>query len=216
MCQLSSKLVCVGWVPDSEPASKTSRLDVLPAEGRGFEVGLVVEDDGDLAGVLTASFDRHGIQTFHAADGAQAILISQRELPDLLVLDLGLPEVDGFAVVEWLRRHERLHAMPMVVYTARDLDDGDRRRLQLGSTTQFLTKGRITSSDLEQRVMGLLGRLTPATRLWRERCCASLPAPEQSSPGAWCRSAEPCRASRQGPDAPQSRVSGRLVGDVGA
>jgi len=101
---------------------------------------LVVEDDGDLAGVLSASFDRHGIQTFHAADGAQAILISQRELPDLLVLDLGLPEVDGFAVVEWLRRQERLHAMPMVVYTARDLDDGDRRRLQLGSTTQFLTK----------------------------------------------------------------------------
>ena len=113
-------------------------------EGRGgrdepFKV-LIVEDDRDLAGVLTASFDRHGIQTFHAADGAQAILISQRELPDLLVLDLGLPEVDGFAVVEWLRGHERLHAMPMVVYTARDLDDGDRRRLQLGSTTQFLTK----------------------------------------------------------------------------
>jgi len=125
---------------------------------------LVVEDDEDLAGVLTASFDRHGIQTFHAADGAQAILISQRELPDLLVLDLGLPDVDGFAVVEWLRRHELLHAMPMVVYTARDLDDSDRRRLRLGPTTQFVTKGRITSSDLEQRVMGLLGRLTPATR----------------------------------------------------
>ena len=52
---------------------------------------LVVEDDEDLAGVLTASFDRHGIQTFHAADGAQAILISQRELPDLLVLDLACP-----------------------------------------------------------------------------------------------------------------------------
>lgn len=67
-------------------------------------------------------------------------------------------------VVEWLRRHELLHAMPMVVYTARDLDDSDRRRLRLGPTTQFVTKGRITSSDLEQRVMGLLGRLTPATR----------------------------------------------------
>ena len=138
---------------------------------------------GDLAGVLSASFDRHGIQTFHAADGAQAILISQRELPDLLVLDLGLPEVDGFAVAEWLRRHERLHAMAVVVYTARDLDDGDRRRLQLGSTTQFLTKDRVTSSDLEQRVMGLLGRLTPATRLRRERCCAPTGAPSSQVPG---------------------------------
>jgi PAS domain S-box-containing protein len=121
---------------------------------------LVVEDDHDLAGVLTAMFERHGIETFHAATGTAAIEISQRVLPDLLVLDLGLPEIDGFEVVEWLRRHDRLHAVPMVVYTARDLDETDRDRLRLGSTTQFLTKARITPADFERRVVALLGRRT--------------------------------------------------------
>jgi len=81
-------------------------------------------------------------------------------LPDLLVLDIGLPEADGFEVVDWLRRHERLRAVPLVVYTARELDEHDRERLRLGATTEFLTKGRITPQDFEQRVMRLLGRLT--------------------------------------------------------
>ncbi len=124
---------------------------------------LVVEDDHDLVGVLTATFARHGVETFHAGNGAEAIEISQRVAPDLLVLDLALPEVDGFQVVEWLRRHDRLHAVPLVVYTARDLDAADRQRLRLGSTTEFLTKGRVTPSDFERHVMRLLGRLTATT-----------------------------------------------------
>jgi len=125
---------------------------------------LVVEDDRDLAGVMRATFARHGIETVHAVDGAQAIRISERVLPDLLVLDIGLPEVDGFEVVEWLRRHKRLHAIPTVIYTARDLDGSDRTRLRLGSTTQFLTKGRVTPVDFEQRVLALLERIAPADR----------------------------------------------------
>jgi DNA-binding response OmpR family regulator len=119
-----------------------------------------VEDDRDLATILRATFERHGIETYHAADGREAIELSQQVLPDLLVLDLGLPEPDGFQVVDWLRRHERLSALPVVVYTARELDAADRERLQLGAGTEFLTKGRITPQDFEQHVMRLLGRLT--------------------------------------------------------
>ena len=118
---------------------------------------LIVEDDRDLAAILTATFERHGIETFRAADGREAIELSQQVLPDLLVLDVGLPEADGFEVVDWLRRHERLSALPMVVYTARELDEADRERLRLGASTEFLTKGRITPQDFEQRVMAPAG-----------------------------------------------------------
>ncbi|MDQ3759366.1 MAG: response regulator [Actinomycetota bacterium] len=121
---------------------------------------LIVEDDRDLAAVLTATFERHGIETFHAADGHEAIELSQQVLPDLLVLDVGLPEADGFQVVDWLRHHERLSAVPMVIYTARELEASDRDRLRLGASTEFLTKGRITPQDFEKSVIGLLGRLT--------------------------------------------------------
>ncbi|WP_088889547.1 PAS domain S-box protein [Leptolyngbya ohadii] len=119
---------------------------------------LIVEDDLDLAQVLIALFSRHQIETFHAQTGRDAIQLSQQVIPDLLVLDLGLPADDGFAVVDWLRQHNRLCRVPLVVYTARDLNDCDRERLRLGQTL-FLTKGRITPQEFEQRVISLLNRM---------------------------------------------------------
>ncbi len=119
---------------------------------------LVVEDDLDLALVLIAMFERHGIETYHAQTGREAIQMSQRVIPDLLVLDLVLPECNGFTVVDWLRQHNRLCQVPLVVYTAKDLHDSDRERLKLGQTL-FLTKGRITPEEFEQRVIKLLNRI---------------------------------------------------------
>lgn len=119
---------------------------------------LIVEDDLDLARVLIAMFERHGIETFHAQTGREAIQLSQRIIPDLLVLDLVLPECNGFAVVDWLRQHNRLCQVPLVVYTAQDLNNSERERLKLGQTL-FLTKGRITPKEFEQRVIYLLNRI---------------------------------------------------------
>ncbi|MBD0301458.1 MAG: response regulator, partial [Tolypothrix sp. T3-bin4] len=116
---------------------------------------LVVEDDLDLAQVLLAMFERYGIETYYAQTGREAIQMSQRVIPDLLVLDLVLPECNGFTVVEWLRQHNRLCQVPLVVYTAKDLDDSERERLKLGQTL-FLTKGRITPEEFEGQVIKLL------------------------------------------------------------
>ncbi len=119
---------------------------------------LVVEDDLDLAQVLLSMFERYGIETYHAQTGQEAIQLSQNILPDLLVLDLVLPQSDGFAVVDWLRQHNRLCRVPLVVYTAKDLEVSERERLKLGQTL-LLTKGRITPHDFERRVLGLLNRI---------------------------------------------------------
>lgn len=119
---------------------------------------LIIEDDLDLAQVLIAMFNRYGVTSFYAQTGREAIQISQQVIPDLLVLDLGLPEYDGFAVVDWLRQHQRLCHVPLVVYTARDLDESDRERLKLGQTL-FFTKGRITAQEFEKRVINLLNRM---------------------------------------------------------
>jgi PAS domain S-box-containing protein len=130
---------------------------VLARQNQNIRV-LIVEDDLDLAEVLMAMFDRYGIQTYHAQTGKEAIQLSQRILPNLLVLDLILPECDGFAVVDWLRQHNRLCHVPLVVYTAKDINNSDRERLKLGQTL-FLTKGRITPEEFEQRIVQLLNRI---------------------------------------------------------
>ena len=65
---------------------------------------------------------------------------------------------DGFVIVDWLRQHNRLRQVPLVVYSARDLNDTDRERLKLGQTL-FLTKGRIKPEEFERRVISLLNRI---------------------------------------------------------
>ena len=119
---------------------------------------LIVEDDLDLAHVLTAMLEHNGVEVLHAGDGGEAIRLSQRFVPDLVVLDLELPRVDGFAVVEWMRRHDRLRHASLVVYTVAELDDADRERLRLGHT-EFLTKGCVTPEDFDGRVTDLLDKL---------------------------------------------------------
>jgi CheY-like chemotaxis protein/anti-sigma regulatory factor (Ser/Thr protein kinase) len=122
---------------------------------------LLVEDDPDLARVLLEVFGRHGIEALHATTGVEAVEHVRRVAPDLLVLDLGLPHGDGYWVVESLRADEALRGIPMVVYTARELEEMDRERLRLGHT-EFLTKGRVSPEEFEKRVVSLLNRIAPA------------------------------------------------------
>jgi PAS domain S-box-containing protein len=122
---------------------------------------LLVEDDPDLARVLLEVFGRHGIEAIHAPTGVEAVEQVRRAAPDLLVLDLGLPHGDGYWVVDSLRADDGLRGIPMVVYTARELEEDDRERLRLGHT-EFLTKGRVSPDEFEKRVVSLLNRIAPA------------------------------------------------------
>jgi CheY-like chemotaxis protein len=167
-------IILSGLLPDAREAPHPGVSDwiVKPPEPRVLRQALeraladrnqtikvvIVEDDLELAQVLATMFSRHGIETFHAQTGREAIQLIQRIIPDLLVLDLALPEYNGFAVVDWLRQHNWLSQVPLVIYTAQDLDECDRERLKLGQTL-FLTKGRITSQEFEQRAIDLLNRM---------------------------------------------------------
>ncbi|WP_239380155.1 response regulator [Frankia sp. CIT1] len=120
---------------------------------------LVVEDDEGLGQVLIERFAGSGLAAVLAVTGEEAVELSQRLLPQLIVLDLDLPELDGFGVVDRLRRDDRLRGVPVVVYTALDLSDDERRRLMLGET-HFMTKSRTKPEEFEQRVVELLNRIT--------------------------------------------------------
>jgi len=145
-------------VKPPEPRVLRQALERVLADRNQTIKVLIVEDDLELAQVLATMFSRHGIETLQAQTGREAIQLIQRLIPDLLVLDLALPEYNGFAVVDWLRQHNRLCQVPLVIYTAQDLDESDRERLKLGQTL-FLTKGRITSQEFEQRAIDLLNRM---------------------------------------------------------
>ena len=118
---------------------------------------LVVEDDLDLAPVLTRMVEERGVEVFHAITGEAAVELSELVMPHLVVLDISLPGMDGFGVVEELRRREGLRDVALVVYTSRDLDEADRERLRLGET-HFLLKGHTGPVELQARIDALLKR----------------------------------------------------------
>jgi PAS domain S-box-containing protein len=145
-----------GWVtrPLDEDALLGELARVLCGIGEKARI-LVVEDDADLAQVIAAVFSRDTIAVQVARSLQEALDACFSFQPHLLVLDIGLPDGDGFNVVDWLRKHENLARVPLVVYSGRDLTPAERRQLTLGPT-HFLTKARVQPQQLEALVLTML------------------------------------------------------------
>jgi CheY-like chemotaxis protein/anti-sigma regulatory factor (Ser/Thr protein kinase) len=132
-----------------------AELNVAVADGGAGPRLLIVEDDPALTGVLVALFAEHGVTAVAAHTARDALRLSQEIAPDLLLLDLLLPDGDGFDLVDWLREDPRLCRVPLVVYSALELDEHDKQRLRLGPT-QFFTKARTNPADVQHQVLQLL------------------------------------------------------------
>ncbi len=126
---------------------------VVDAEAQPCVV--VVEDDPALTHVLVALFAEHGVVAVPAHTTRDALRLSHELAPDLLLLDLLMPDNDGFTFVDWLREDPRLCRVPLVVYSALDLDEQDKQRLRLGPT-EFFTKARTNPEEVERHVLELL------------------------------------------------------------
>ncbi len=141
-------------------AASSEAFSELPAPGCGAVPSvLLVEDDLDLAKVMTAALQNRGILTTHAVSGREAIQRCRQEQPSLIVLDLVLPDMDGFAVVAALRKGAAFAGIPLLVYSALDVGAADQDRLRLGRT-EFLTKSRSSLADFEEHVVRLLATVT--------------------------------------------------------
>ncbi len=140
--------------PVEEEALLAELARVLCGQGERARI-LVVEDDLDLARVIGEMFARDTIEVQLAHTRLQALDTCISFQPHLIVLDIGLPDGDGFNVVDWLRHHDTLSRLPLVVYSGRDLAISERRQLILGPT-HFLTKTRVQPQQLEALVLTLL------------------------------------------------------------
>lgn len=127
-------------------------------KGDGPAYVLLVEDDQDLASVLAASFHDAAVQIDHVATRQEAIRQCITRPPDLLILDLTLPDGDGFSFVEWLRQQPTLHTLPLVVYSGREISEPEMAKLRLGPT-EFLTKAKIQPQEVEELVLSMVQRI---------------------------------------------------------
>jgi CheY-like chemotaxis protein len=101
---------------------------------------LVVDDDPANRRVLRSVLEKESWIVTEAEDGAAALAAVADKTPDLILLDLMMPNMDGFEFAERLHRDVRFRTIPIVVITAKDLTDEDRRRLN-GSVLKVVRKG---------------------------------------------------------------------------
>jgi CheY-like chemotaxis protein len=117
--------------------------------GHGNRPVLVVEDDPDIRQILKATLEKDGWTVRLAENGRIALDQTKDGLPDLVLLDLMMPEMDGFTFLEEFRQQSGARRIPVIVLTAKDLTPEDRGRLN-GYVEQILQKGRNADSILQE------------------------------------------------------------------
>jgi len=100
---------------------------------------LVVDDELDLVSVLRMGLEIQGFEVIDAMDGEEGLRRARQDRPDLMVLDLMLPKMDGYKVCRALKFDERFRNLPIIILSARSGDQDRRLALDMGADL-FMTK----------------------------------------------------------------------------
>ncbi len=111
----------------------------------------MVEDDEPTRSLLCRVIKEAGWEVTEAENGALALVSVQDHKPDLILLDLMMPVMDGFDFILNLRQNKEYRTIPIIVVTAKDLTDEDRSRL-IGGVQHIIDKGSYTQDELLDQI----------------------------------------------------------------
>jgi DNA-binding response OmpR family regulator len=138
-------------MPSSRGGAGADRQAVSPTD----QTVLVADDDPDIQTLVVLRLERSGYRVLRASDGQEALDLALSELPDLAVLDITMPKLDGCEVTRTLRADARTADMPVILLTARVQDDDVVRGLEAGATDYV--KKPFSPQELGARITSILG-----------------------------------------------------------
>jgi signal transduction histidine kinase/DNA-binding LacI/PurR family transcriptional regulator/DNA-binding response OmpR family regulator len=142
---------------------KPLRLEQLAEELQHYSPGieqrvvLIVDDDPGILDLHSRLVTQLGCQAITARNGIEALEVIEHTRPDLILLDLMMPEMDGFAVIEALQARETMRNIPVIVLTARLLSEADLERCNRG-VSAILSKGVFTTTETLNHIEAALTR----------------------------------------------------------
>jgi two-component system, cell cycle response regulator DivK len=123
-----------------------------PMEERSMDAAaktvLIVEDNDLNMKLFHDLLDAHGYRTLQTKDGMEALDIARQHRPDLILMDIQLPEVSGLEVTKWLKEDESLRSIPVVAVTAFAMK-GDEEQIREGGCEAYLSKPISVAGFLE-------------------------------------------------------------------
>ncbi len=117
---------------------------------------LIVDDEEDIVELVRYNLEKEGYETLVAFSGEEALALALKEMPDLVVLDLMLPGIDGLEVTRQIRNSEKIVALPIVMLTAKGEETDIVTGLELGAN-DYVSKP-FSPRELIARIRGILRR----------------------------------------------------------
>ena len=119
---------------------------------------LVAEDDPDIRLMMSTLLGMKGYRVVESADGQETLDVAQRERPDIILMDLQLPRLNGFAVARFIRQSDALRRTPIVVVSAHD--PAKHRNLALAAGCNAYVQKPIDFEHLNELIVSLLPQKT--------------------------------------------------------
>lgn len=117
---------------------------------------LVADDDPDILSLVAFRLERSGFEVLRASDGEEALRLAIAEAPDLALLDVSMPKLDGYEVTQQMRANEKTTRIPIILLTARAQETDMAAGLAAGADDYI--KKPFSPQELGARVETLLGR----------------------------------------------------------
>lgn len=116
---------------------------------------LIVEDEPFLLDMYKMKFKQGGFEVISATDGEEAIKISRREKPDIILLDIMMPKIDGFEVLENLKKNSLTKSIPVLIFSNFSQKEQKEKGIALGAADYFV-KTNYTPAQVLEKVESVL------------------------------------------------------------
>lgn len=116
---------------------------------------LIVEDDAFLIGIYATKLELEGFKVIQARDGEAGLVAAQKELPDIILLDILMPKLDGFQVLEALKKDAKTRHIPVVLLSNLGQKEDVERGKSLGAE-DYLIKAHFVPSETVQKIKKIL------------------------------------------------------------
>ena len=147
-------LGAVGYV--TKPINKNMLLaEIHKVDGLSPRLAMVVDDSEIDRNEISRILEEGDIDTIKIESGKECLSQLEKTLPDVLILDLIMPEIDGFEVLEKIRCNPKTQTLPVIIVTAKDLTNEDKKKLN-GNVASILTKSEMTSNKLFEAIKNAL------------------------------------------------------------
>jgi len=116
---------------------------------------LIIEDDSYISDMYRIKFESENFETIVASNGIEGIKLLEKMVPDIILLDIVMPKIDGFSVLKEIKKNPKLDKIPVILLTNLSQKENVERGFELGASS-YIIKAHFTPSEVVEKIKEVL------------------------------------------------------------